>query len=122
MKRLILAAACFALIGAGTAMAQQDTTKTKTTPTQTPTQTPSDRMKDDMKGWSTVQTTEVPATLRQTLSGTQYQGWESGSVYKNPAGDTYSVQIMDKTSNTQKTYYFDKNGKVTKRPNERSNN
>jgi hypothetical protein len=116
MKKLMLAAVCFALIGAGSAVAQQDTTKarTKQTPTQTPTQRQSDQMRDDMTGWTTVPTTDVPASLRTTLGDRQYQGWESGTIYTNQAGDTYSVQIGDPAN--RKTYYFDKNGKTTKRP------
>jgi hypothetical protein len=127
MKRLMLAAACVALIGAGSAFAQQDTTRTRTqTPTQTPTQSPtqqqpSNQMKDDMKGWSRVNSTDVPESLRTTLGDSQYAGWESGTVYRNQAGDTYSLQVNDRATNSQKTYYFDKNGKVTKRPNDRKN-
>lgn len=108
----MLIAVCTVLFGAGTAFAQ-DTTRTK----QTPTQQPSDRMKDDMKGWTKVSNTDVPEALRTTLSGSQYRGWESGTIYKNPAGDTYSLQMG--TGTQMKTYYFDKNGKVTKRPNDR---
>jgi Ni/Co efflux regulator RcnB len=114
MKKLMLVAVCAAFIGVGTASAQ-DTTKTK----QTPTQQPSNQLKDDMKGWTMVTAAEVPESLRTTLANNQYKGWESGTVYKNQAGDTYAVQIGAGTE--KKVHYFDKNGKVTKRPNDRGN-
>jgi uncharacterized protein YceK len=114
MKKIMLIAVCAVLFGAGTAFAQ-DTTKTK----QTPTQQPSDRLKDDMKGWTMVSTTDVPASLRTTLGGAQYKGWESGTIYKNQAGDVYAVQVG--TGADKKVHYFDKSGKATKRPDDRGN-
>lgn len=68
----------------------------------------------DMRGWTRIQGNDIPANLRQTLSGEQYTGWEGGTIYRNQAGDTYSYRTSDK--NSPKTYYFDKNGKATKRP------
>lgn len=113
MKKLMFIAACFVFFGAGTAFAQQDTTR-RTTPTQT---TPSDRMRDDMTGWTKVEASDVPEQIRTTLNDNKYKGWESGTIYKNQAGDTYSLQTAD----GKKTYYFDRNGKMTKRPNDRGN-
>jgi hypothetical protein len=99
---------------------QQSTDKTKTQTQQSTDKSQSDQMRnngaDDMTGWTRVNTSDVPPSMRQTLGGSQYKGWESGTVYRNQAGDTYSVQTGDKTSNNQKTYYFDKNGKATTRP------
>lgn len=113
MKRLILTLACASILGA-TATFAQDSTRTQTPTQQQPTQ--SDQMrKDDMKGWTQVQTTDVPASLRTTLGGTQYKGWDSeGTVYKNQAGQ-YSVRVG--SGDAQKSYYFDKNGKAITKPN-----
>lgn len=119
MKRLTLTLACALMIGASATFAQ-DSTRTKSqTPAQTPTQQPSqssDQMrKDDMKGWTTVQSSEVPGSLRTTLGGSQYSGWDNGgTIYKNEAGE-YRLNMGSGTS--QKSYYFDKNGKAISRPN-----
>jgi hypothetical protein len=72
-----------------------------------------------MKGWTQLNQDQIPAELRQTLGSSQYRGWESGTIYRNQAGDMYSLQ-MNEGSN-HKTYYFDKNGKVTKKPNKPNN-
>jgi hypothetical protein len=118
MKKLILIATGVVLFSAAS-FAQTDTTKsdrTQTQPQQTPTQTqPSQQMNDELKGWSTVQSADVPAGLRTTLSGdNKYKGWESGTVYRNQAGDSYAIRSSDVSN--PKVYYFDKNGKVTTKP------
>lgn len=117
MKRLILTLACASIFGA-TATFAQDSTRTQTPTQQQPTQSPSqsDQMrKDDMKGWTQVQATDVPASLRTTLGGTQYKGWDTeGTIYKNQSGQ-YSVRMG--TGDTQKSYFFDKNGKSITKPN-----
>ena len=123
MKKLILIASCAAFF-AVTSYAQTDTTKVSTQPTlQTPTQTPtqSDKLRNDqgdMKGWMKVNSADVPANLKTTLSGTTYQGWETGTIYKNEAGDMYTLRT---SGNSPKTYYFDKNGKATTKPNKPQN-
>jgi len=103
MKKLILITSCVVLFAA-TSFAQQDTTKTKDKTKQ------SDQIRtnpeQDLKGWTRVESTEVPANLRETLSGTQYSGWETGTVYRNEAGDMYSLRTSDR--NNPKIYYFAK--------------
>ncbi|MEI9918471.1 MAG: hypothetical protein WDO14_06685 [Bacteroidota bacterium] len=113
MKKLILITSCVALF-AVTTYAQTDTTKSKTQTQPQPTTQQSDELRkdQDMKGWTKVQSSEVPANLRTTLNGTEYSGWETGTVYRNEAGDSYQLRT---SGNTPKTYYFDKNGKATKR-------
>lgn len=116
MKKLILISAC--ALFAATSFAQQDTTKTQT---PQPTQQPSNQIREDkdLQGWTRVQTTDVPASLRTTLGGTQYTGWESGTVYMNQSGDTYALRT---SGNNAKTYYFDSNGKATKKPAKKDGN
>jgi hypothetical protein len=120
MKRIILTLACASIFGATATFAQTDTTRSKSQTPQTPTQQQpaqqSDQLRtDDMKGWTQVQSSDVPASLRTTLGGTQYNGWDqSGTVYKNQNGD-YSLRMGTGTS--QKSYYFDKNGKAIAKPN-----
>ena len=113
MKKLILITSCVALFAA-TSFAQ-DTTKTRTQQ-QPQQQKESNQMRKDenMKGWTKVESTDVPSNLRTTLSGSQYSGWESGTIYRNEAGDTYRLQT---SGNNPKTYYFDRNGKATTKPN-----
>jgi len=122
MKKIILIAVCGTLFTAAS-YAQRDTTSTQRQ-SQDKTRQQSDQMRNrtddqdqDMKGWTRIQGNDIPANLRQTLSGEQYTGWEGGTIYRNQAGDTYSLRTSDK--NNPKTYYFDKNGKVTKRPEQR---
>ena len=117
MKKLILITSCVALFAA-TSFAQ-DTTRTRQRQSQSqqePQQRQqSDQMRnEDMKNWTKVQTSEVPEQLRSTLNSSQYTGWESGTIYKDKDGDKYMLRT---TGNNAKTYYFDKDGKQTTKPN-----
>jgi hypothetical protein len=119
MKKLILITSCVALFAVAS-YAQSDTTRTKSSSTQSQAQQrpqdkqQSDQMRnEDMRGWTKVQSTDVPSNLRTTLNGSQYSGWESGDVYKNESGE-YRVTTSGANG---KTYYFDKNGKATTKPN-----
>lgn len=117
MKKLILITSCVVLLGA-TAFAQADTTRTQTPTTQQPTQ--SDQLKkgdDEFRGWTRVQAADVPTSLRTTFGEEKYKGWESGTVYMNEKGDTYALRTNSGTNSTPTVYYFDKNGKVSKKPN-----
>lgn len=120
MKKLVLVTACAALIAASSYAQTPTQDSTKRSTSQQPTQSDQLRNKSSedqgLKGWTRIQANEVPESLRQTLSsGTQYNGWQTGTVYRNEAGDMYTVRIgTDKTN--QKTYYFDKNGKAAAKP------
>ena len=116
MKKLILAAACAAFATAS--FAQVDTTKAQTQPPVQTQPSQSDKMRNDnMQGWTRVESADVPTTLRQSLSAdNQYRGWETGTVYRNEAGDIYSLRTSGEKG---KTYYFDKNGKAVKKPNDK---
>lgn len=112
MKKLILITSCVVLFAA-TSFAQTDTTKV-----QDKTKQSSDQIRStdhqDMKGWTRVETANIPANLRTTLNDAQYKGWETGTLYTNEAGDMYTLKT---TGATPKMYYFDKNGKAVKKPN-----
>jgi hypothetical protein len=74
-----------------------------------------------LPGWTPVTSPNVPDNLRQTLSNTpQYNGWENGSIYTNPTNDTYQLQLKsnDVNSPNPQVYYFDKDGKLTTKPND----
>jgi hypothetical protein len=121
MKKLMLIVAGALFIG-GVASYAQDTTgtyrsKQQMDQTKTKAADQKDHMKSgqemrgdqSMKGWTKVNSADLPASLRSTLSSSQYSGWENSSVYVNQAGDRYSLRLGDAAS--PKTYYFDKTGK-----------
>jgi hypothetical protein len=122
MKKLMLVVAGALFIGGVASYAQDttsvykqkqqmDQTKPKTTDSKDNTMKSGQDMKGDqgMKGWTRVDQADIPASLRATLSSSQYSGWEKSSVYVNQAGDRYSLRLGDAAS--PKTYYFDKTGK-----------
>jgi hypothetical protein len=110
MKKLMIAASM--LLGGIVAVHAQDTTSYKrqdSTSLQTPTQTQPGSVQ--LKDMTTLQSTEIPASLRETLQAPQYKGWDdtNSKIYRNQTSDLYVVQIQDGTMT--KTYRFDKNGK-----------
>jgi len=108
--------------------AQQDTTKTgiqiqqstatpqpvlPVTPQVAPQVSPN---QPGVPGWTPVNSQTMPDNLKQTLNTSpQYKGWESGTMYTNPAQDTYQLRTND--INPQ-VYYFDKDGKLVTKPND----
>ena len=54
--------------------------------------------------------TQVPASVRQTLQGPEYKGWDDQTtmLYRNKAGDRYTVEFHD--GNKIKVYHFDSSG------------
>lgn len=82
-------------------------------------QNPGDRLDQDTKGWTTVNSSDIPAGLRTTLSGSQYSGWENATIYRNDKDNGYRVRIG---TQNPKTYYFDKNGKAVTKPNQKPDN
>ena len=107
------------IVGASaTAFAQQDTTRAAQQPQsqsqqpQSPNQQPSDQF--NVKDYSEVQSSDVPASLRTTLKGDQYKGWESGKIYRQNNGNGYYLSTGTGTS--AKNYYFDKDGKAVQGP------
>ena len=124
MKKIIVFAAAL-LIGVGAASAQApttDTTKNPSKSTQQKSQSSSDQMTKDKTAdnrmdagkngdRTLIQTADVPVSLRQSLRGSDYTGWENGRVYKTRNGE-YLVEINNQ--GTKKTHRFDANGKPIK--------
>jgi hypothetical protein len=54
-----------------------------------------------------VQSSDVPASLRSSLQGSEYSGWEAGKVYHHKTNNEYVVVIGDENA---KVYRFDNNG------------
>jgi hypothetical protein len=117
----------------GTSGTQQGTTETQSGSDASSTQQ-SDRYRTEgnqssqdqisTEGMTEVESDQYPESLRTTLRGSQYQGWERGKMYRDDATGQY-VLIMDgsnsnsgtsgsgTTSTTKTTHYrFDRNGKA----------
>lgn len=105
--------AAVALFASAFAAQAQDTTSFKrqdsSSVSQQPTQQPQQSIK--LKDMTVLKSTEVPASLRETLQAPQYKGWDAATskIYRNQTSDLYVVQIQDGTMT--KTYRFDKDGK-----------
>ncbi|MFD1001197.1 hypothetical protein ACFQ21_17850 [Ohtaekwangia kribbensis] len=116
MKKLMLLFAGMLMLGIVAVNAQQvDTTGVTPSPQQeqpSATQQPSDQY--IQKDYDVVKSADVPASLRTTLKGSEYTGWESGSVYRNKTTNGYMVRIG--SGDQTKNYYFDKGGKRIQDP------
>lgn len=122
MKKMLMTIAGSLLIGLSVLHAQTDTTRNRQqqrtqTPTQSPVpqpQTPTPAQQGNQyrtQDMMVVPQDQVPSTLRQTLQGTQYKGWENSTLYQDRATGEYSLDINNGAA-TPRTYRFDKNGKV----------
>jgi hypothetical protein len=125
MKKIALIFASALFVGVTAANAQSptsDTTKNRNKSTQQTPQTSSDQMKSDKStnagvnssqnsDRTIVRSSEVPASLRQSLQGSEYTGWESGKLYRTKNGE----YLLEMNSNgTTKTHRFNANGKPIK--------
>ena len=120
LVKLILAGA---MIIAAISANAQDTTKVSIPPPPVPqdqtapqNQTQQDQAQQDQtnfkKNMIIIPSTDVPASLRSTLQGGQYKGWENGTIYRNQSSDMFMVEMRD--GNQTKMYRFDQNGKAIK--------
>jgi hypothetical protein len=126
MKKIMLTIGSLLFVCAISASAQQDTTRkqqteeqqTKQQPqqqTQPQTQSQTQQSSSNLRDLSKVQSSEIPDALRSTLQAPEYKGWDASTsnVYKNKAGDIYTVEIVD-ANNVRMVYHFDKDGKLIK--------
>jgi hypothetical protein len=116
MKKLMLTCAGMLLIGLAAVNAQvtQDTTRTPVQQgdpavSQPPAQDQTQGQANYQRDLEQVKSSDVPASLRSTLQGSEYRGWEDGMIYRNKSDNSYQVEIGEGTS--KKTYRFDRNGK-----------
>lgn len=114
MKKIILILAGAFCISAAAVQAQdvapRDTTNksVSSSPSVThPSEAPSQDYKQDMVK---IKSSEVPASLRSTLQGTQYKGWEKATIYRSKNNDGYVIEMKD-ASDKIMTHRFDANGK-----------
>jgi hypothetical protein len=68
------------------------------------------------KGYTQMKISDAPSSLRTTLGGQEYIGWESGWIYQNSTNNQYLVRIG--TGDNTRSYYFDNSGKRVKDPEE----
>ncbi|HEY9007216.1 hypothetical protein [Ohtaekwangia sp.] len=121
MKKVMLFFAGVFMIGIA-AVNAQDSTRTSqpatqqpsvTQPSQSSSQTqPSDQY--NQKDYTMIKSNEVPSSLRTTLKGSEYTGWESGQVYRNKTNNGYLVRVG--SGDETKNYYFDRSGKRIQDP------
>jgi hypothetical protein len=118
MKSIKLISASVMIAGASVAYAQDSTTISIPPPPVQPQDqaTPPDQVRQDQmnfkKNMVVIQPSDVPASLRTTLKGSQYKGWEGGVIYRNQTSDMFMVEMRD--GNQTRLYRFDQNGKPVK--------
>lgn len=121
MKKLMLTAAGL-LVGIAVVFAQTPTYDTarrqpaqnvkpaqKEPTTVQPSRSQSAQESNYQRDMTKIQSNEVPASLRSTLQGAEYKGWENGTFYRNKSNDGYLLEVND--GSNVKTYRFDKAGK-----------
>lgn len=125
MKKIMLTIGSLLFVCALTASAQQDTTRKQQTEEQQRYQQPpqtqqsqtqtQQQQSNNLRDLTKVQSSEIPDALRSTLQAPEYKGWDASTsnVYKNKAGDIYTVEIVD-ANNVRMVYHFDKDGKLIK--------
>src|SRR5688572_7183873 len=112
MRRFLLTIAGMLFIGIAVVNAQ-DTLNTNKPQTQTQSSYDVQVPKD----YIMIKVDDVPSTVRTTLHGEEYTGWEAGTFYQNKSNNQYLVRVG--TGNDIKSYYFDRNGKRIKGPDEK---
>jgi hypothetical protein len=121
MKKIILFVAGTLLSVAMVNAQTQDSTRSKSSSQSGSTQTPSANYQNyPTKDMKRIKSSEIPASLRTTLQGPEYSGWENSPLYYNSTTGEYSYQptgsgSSSSSSSGQKNnsgwYRFDKNGK-----------
>jgi hypothetical protein len=104
MKKIMLMIAGLLLVSvmAVNAQVSQDTTKTSPGSTMG-----TDQSSNYTKDMEVIQASDVPASLKTTLQGSEYTGWEQGKVYRNTTTNEYLIVIG---TDDAKVYRFDSNG------------
>ncbi len=103
MKKIILIiAGAFCLSAFAMDVKAQDGPKQDTTGIQ-----PSQKYTEDMVK---ITSDDLPDAVKATLQGAEYKGWETANIYRNAAGDIYSVEITGDDRQVR-TYRFDSTGK-----------
>lgn len=165
MKKIILSMAGLLLLGVAVTQAQ-DSTRTNTKQQQPQTYPQPTTPKTTVPQTTTPQSTQPPAqqpqtlpsqsqyrpndmviipqdklpeSLRTTLRGNEYQGWEKSKIYQDPSTGEYLLEMETTTiapsntnpntttqdqsgNNSPRTYRFDRYGRVINDQNKTGNN
>jgi hypothetical protein len=115
MKKILMTIAGALMIGLTAVNAQTDSTqRRKDQPQQVdpsmqqPNQGQSQYRTQDR---ITIPADQVPSSLRQTLQGTQYKGWETTPLYQDRITQEYYFELPDANGTTKRLHRFDRNGK-----------
>lgn len=105
MKKIMLTVAGMLLVSLMAVNAQvlQDTAST--TMDQPPVH--QDDQSNLTRDMEVVQPSDLPESLRTTLGGAEYTGWEEGQVYRNTTTNEYLIVVGDDDA---KVFRFDANG------------
>lgn len=101
-------------VGLAAVNAQTDSTR-RNRPTEEPMEQPNPSPSQSQYRTSdrvTVPADQVPSSLRQTLQGTQYKGWETTPLYQDRKSQEYYFELPDANGTTKRMYRFDRNGKA----------
>jgi hypothetical protein len=118
MRKILMTIAGALLISVTAVNAQTDSTQRKRPDqppgqvepsTQQPNQGQSQYRTQDRV---TVPADQVPSSLRQTLQGSQYKGWETVPLYQDRTTQEYYFEMQDANGTTNRLYRFDRNGKA----------
>lgn len=112
MKKFTLLFAGMLMFSIAVVHAQDAKDTTKVAPQDQSINQPTDQY--IQKEYMQVQASEIPASLRTTLKGTEYTGWENGMLYRNKTSKGYLIRISEGTMTSN--YYFDKSGKRVQDP------
>lgn len=110
MKTFMITLVAVAALGLASVHAQVlDSTRVKQTdPTYNPpTQVPGDQY--IQRDYLQIRSNEAPSSLRSTLKGNDYTGWENGMLYRNRTNNGYMLR-MGEGADTR-SFYFDKSGR-----------
>jgi hypothetical protein len=108
MKTFMITLVAVAALGLASAQAQvTDTTRVKQTdPTYNPPTQPGNQY--NQRDYLQIRSNEAPSSLRNTLKGSDYSGWENGMLYRNRTDNGYMLR-MGEGADTR-SFYFDKSG------------
>jgi hypothetical protein len=109
MKTLMTTLIAVAALGLASAQAQvTDTTRIKQTdPTYNPPTQPGNQY-NTQRDYMQIRSNEAPSSLRSTLKGNDYSGWENGMLYRNRTDNGYMLRIGEGADT--RSFYFDKSG------------
>jgi hypothetical protein len=113
MKKVAMTIAGMLFVGTAAVFAQSDSSKSTMPSDQPSRQQPAGQSQYRTSDRITVPADQVPSSLRQTLQGSQYKGWETVPLYQDRTTQEYYFELPDKTGGTTKQLYrFDRNGKA----------